>query len=105
MNIHHRSRLAGRLFCLAAGLLLGTHALADDLQRGEQLHAQNCVSCHTSMVGGDGSLLYTRADRKVNNREQLISRVNQCETTLELQWFEEDVMAVVEYLDRNHYKF
>jgi cytochrome c2 len=90
--------------CLAVGLLLSAPAVGD-VKRGEELHAKNCVSCHTSMVGGNGSTLYTRADRRVNSLDQLITQVNFCETTLELRWFEEDVMAVVEYLNRNYYKF
>jgi mono/diheme cytochrome c family protein len=90
--------------CVAAALLLGG-PVAADVKRGETLHANHCVSCHASMVGGNGSNLYTRADRKVNSRDQLVSQVNRCETTLGLGWFEEDVRAVVEYLDKEYYKF
>jgi cytochrome c2 len=90
--------------CLAMGLLLSSPAVSD-VRRGEELHAKNCVSCHTSMVGGNGSALYTRTDRRINSLDQLIAQVNRCESSLELRWFEEDVMAVVEYLNRNYYKF
>jgi cytochrome c2 len=86
------------------GLLLSTPAAAD-VRHGQELHTNNCVTCHTSMVGGDGSGLYTRADRRVTSQNQLVTQVNRCESTLGLNWFEEDVMAVVEYLNRNYYKF
>ncbi|MFN2349950.1 MAG: cytochrome c [Thioalkalivibrio sp.] len=85
--------------------LLFASPLHADPKRGESLHASNCVSCHVSMVGGNGSLLYTRADRTVGSRDQLIAQVNRCESTLGLRWFEEDVTAVVEYLNSNYYKF
>ncbi|OOG27223.1 hypothetical protein B1C78_04395 [Thioalkalivibrio denitrificans] len=89
----------------AAMVWLLSAPVAADVKRGENLHANNCVSCHASMVGGDGSSLYTRTDRKITSRSQLISQVNRCETTLGLGWFEEDVKAVVEFLDRNYYRF
>lgn len=86
-------------------LLLASAVVHSDVRRGESLHTNNCVSCHTSMVGGDGSGLYTRADRRVNSREQLVSQVRRCESTLGLRWFDDDVMSVVEYLNENYYKF
>ncbi|ACL72166.1 conserved hypothetical protein [Thioalkalivibrio sulfidiphilus HL-EbGr7] len=85
-------------------LLFGASAQAD-VNRGQQLHATNCVSCHTSMVGGNGTALYTRANRLVGSRDQLIAQVRRCESTLGLRWFDEDVMAVVEYLNSNFYRF
>ncbi len=85
-------------------LLFGASAQAD-VKRGQQLHAANCVSCHTSMVGGNGTALYTRANRMVGSRDQLITQVRRCESTLGLRWFDEDVMAVVEYLNSNFYRF
>lgn len=90
---------------LATAMGLLAAPVQADIKRGENLHGANCVSCHASMVGGNGSILYTRADRRVTSLNQLVTQVNRCEATLGLRWFEEDVMAVVEYLNRNYYKF
>jgi mono/diheme cytochrome c family protein len=85
-------------------MLSGASAQAE-INRGQQLHSANCISCHTSMVGGNGTALYTRANRMVGSRDQLIAQVRRCESTLGLRWFDEDVMAVVEYLNSNFYRF
>jgi len=65
---------------------------------GKQLHDANCLSCHTPEI-------YTREDRIVNNYRQLQERVRQCELANELTWFEEEIGAVIKYLNTNYYHF
>ena len=65
---------------------------------GKQLHDANCVSCHTPDI-------YTRNDRIVNNYRQLQERVRQCELANELTWFEEEIDAVISYLNTNYYQY
>jgi len=93
-------------------LLLGITALiasaplmASDIKRGEELHSNNCMSCHARMTGGNGETLYTRSNRRVNSMEQLEAQVRRCESNLELKWFDEDIEAVVHYLNQNYYRF
>ena len=93
-------------------LLLGTAALlssaplmASDVKRGEELHTNNCMSCHARMTGGNGETLYTRSNRRVNSMAQLEAQVRRCESNLELKWFDEDIEAVVKYLNQNYYHF
>jgi mono/diheme cytochrome c family protein len=94
----------------AAGLallagLLGTTAAQADPKVGQGLHDNNCVACHVNMTGGDGSLLYTRATRRVQSLAGLESQVRLCESNLGLQWFDEDILAVTGYLNDRYYKF
>ena len=65
---------------------------------GKSLHDANCTKCHDSGV-------YTREDRFVGDRDALTAQVKRCELNLGLQWFDEDVEAVVDHLDQNYYKF
>jgi hypothetical protein len=65
---------------------------------GQQLHDANCMSCHTTDI-------YMRADRIVNNFRQLEERVSQCELANELIWFDEEIDAVITYLNANFYHF
>ena len=65
---------------------------------GKQLHDANCISCHTADI-------YTRENRIVNNYRQLQERVRQCELANELTWFEEEIDAVITYLNSNFYHF
>lgn len=91
---------------LTAIALLSAAGLASaDADRGARLHAENCVNCHRSLVGGDGSRLYTREDRRVTSLAGLEAQVRRCENNLGLTWFDDQVADVVEYLHANYYDF
>jgi mono/diheme cytochrome c family protein len=76
-----------------------------DLANGEALIAQHkCVQCHTSKVGGDGSAIYKPAGR-INTAGYLRGMVTQCNATLNLQMFDEDITDVAAVLNRDHYHF
>jgi len=83
-------------------LLAAAPALAAD---GRALHDENCLSCHASLTGGDPNTLYTRPDHKVTSLDGLRKQVHRCELSLGLTWFDVEVDAVTEYLNRNFYKF
>lgn len=85
-------------------LALSAGAQADP-RRGEELHRANCVACHVNMTGGDGSVLYTRHNRRVQSLSGLEAQVRRCESNLELKWFDEDIEAVVGYLNDKYYHF
>ena len=71
---------------------------AADLNRGETLHDENCLQCHSVNI-------YSRNDRIVNSITQLSERVKQCELANDLLWFEEDVNDVSAYLNADFYLF
>lgn len=107
MRKTHRSLIASMAFGLA-GLAWAQGAeifKGADLALGQQLIAQHqCVQCHTSKVGGDGSAMYKPAGR-INTAGYLRGMVEQCNATLNLQMFPEEVTAVAAVLNRDHYKF
>ena len=72
--------------------------VATDINLGKSLQQKNCMSCHD-----DG--IYSREDRRVTSSDALRAQVQRCETNLNLQWFPEDVDAVIEYLNTSFYKF
>ncbi|HGG58977.1 MAG TPA: cytochrome c [Gammaproteobacteria bacterium] len=76
-----------------------------DAAHGKALHDKNCTGCHTNMTGGDGSALYTRSHRKVTSKARLEAQVRRCEGNLKLDWFDDDIHDVVEYLNKTWYKF
>lgn len=67
--------------------------------------AADCAKCHSQRVGGDGSRMYTRPERKVKNPSQLLAQVRACNTMLNTGWFPEDEENVAAYLNRDYYKF
>lgn len=76
-----------------------------DPRIGKALHDKACISCHASMFGGDGSGIYTRADRKITNAKQLAARIAACNANTGTGWFPEDELNVAAYLNQQYYKF
>ncbi|HPE58954.1 MAG: hypothetical protein KDI15_11460 [Thiothrix sp.] len=86
---------------LAFGLLLSTTVLAaqPDPENGRKLFSESrCLSCH-------GIDVFTRIDRKVKNIQQLESRVRSCDANLSTNWFDDQILDVVAYLNQMFYKF
>ncbi len=76
-----------------------------DANAGKALADKNCVSCHASSYGGDGSGIYTREYRKVNTSKGLVAQVRNCNTNLGLKWFEDEELNVAAHLNQTYYKF
>ena len=85
-------------FVTTAVLAASQAVVATDINLGKSLQQKNCMSCHD-----DG--IYSREDRRVTSSDALRAQVQRCETNLNLQWFPEDVDAVIEYLNTSYYKF
>lgn len=90
---------------LIAGFMLASPSQAADWQRGETLHNTQCTGCHASRFDNNGAGIYTRTNRRVQSFEGLQRQVNRCKNNLQITWFDEDVADVVEYLNRQYYKF
>lgn len=76
-----------------------------DAIAGKSLVEKNCVSCHASRFGGDGSSIYTREYRKVKTAQGLMAQVRNCNTMLDLKLFEDEELNVAAYLNKTYYKF
>jgi len=92
---------------LTLGLTLScmSSAHAVDLKRGKQLLEENCIKCHADMVGGDGSKIYTRENRRIDSLEGLNKQVHRCKNSLGVAWPEDQIADVVAYLNKTYYKF
>lgn len=76
-----------------------------DIDAGKALVETNCISCHASSYGGDGSEIYTRAFRKVESSKGLVAQVRACNTNLDLKWFDEEELNAAAYLNKKYYQF
>lgn len=76
-----------------------------DAKAGKVLHQQNCIACHASSFGGDGSEMYTRPFHKIESQSALLTQVRNCNTNIGLKWFEDEELNVAAYLNQTYYKF
>ena len=98
------------LTAMICGVVLagGAHAAPfakGDPKAGRALHDKSCTGCHISMVAGDGSKLYTRADRKVRTAQQLTARISACNVNTSAGWFPAEEEHVGAYLNQAYYHF
>jgi mono/diheme cytochrome c family protein len=97
--------LAG-LAAPAAGIAQAPRALAaGDAAKGAAMHQKDCVACHVRRLGGDGTAMYTRGDRKVTTPEKLKAQVALCNSELGTGYFPEEEEHVAAYLNLQYYKF
>ncbi len=80
-------------------------AFPADSNSGRELHNENCIACHQSLMSGDANRMYTREDRRIKDYPSLVAQVRRCELNLGLQWFDDDVEDVASFLNEEFYKF
>lgn len=102
------NKLLFSLFCLLCAQV-GAQNLPDiykdaDLKMGEKLLSDNnCSACHAQKVGGDGSAIYKPTGR-INTPGLLRGMVEQCNTSLNLGLFPDEVTSISAVLNRDHYR-
>ncbi len=69
-----------------------------EITEGEELHDDNCVTCHNNWV-------YTRKDRLIKNFDGLKNQVRFCDAQLEIGLFDSEIEEIAIYLDNRYYKF
>lgn len=91
--------------CYCTFATFAVNAADQTLQAGKKLVDTHCISCHASSYGGDGSGIYTREYRKVRSLNGLKAQVTNCNTMLNLKWFDDEEQQVVQYLNHTYYHF
>jgi mono/diheme cytochrome c family protein len=72
---------------------------------GAAMHEKDCVACHVRRLGGDGSAMYTRAERRVRTPEQLKAQIAVCNTELGTAYFPDEEDHLAAYLNQRYYRF
>ena len=66
---------------------------------GEELFNEaKCMECHNRED-------FKKDEKKVKNTKVLFQKVQACALNSEAEWFDEDMLDVVHYLNKKHYKF
>jgi mono/diheme cytochrome c family protein len=91
--------------CAMIGLDVSAMASVN-VENGKQIDQTKCYACHAKKTGfGNGDMIYTRSDSKVNSFAKLKTMVERCNTELRLDLFPEDEADVAAYLNGQFYKF
>lgn len=70
-------------------------------QAGQKLFTQyKCNSCHSAMLGGDGSAIFTRANRKVHNADELVEQIKICSGNVGANLTAQEEQHLGAYLNR-----
>jgi mono/diheme cytochrome c family protein len=75
------------------------------VEEGKALHDKNCLACHAGKTDNRPSQLYTRENRRVNDKEALQKQVEFCNEMLGLMLFDNEIQDIVTYLDTEYYQF
>ena len=96
--------LLKKLTLSLAGLLISvtasTTVMADgNIANGKKLFTgSKCNQCH-------GTEVYTRKDRKVSSLAKLEAQVRRCDSNLNTNWFDDEIIDVTAHLNKSYYKF
>jgi cytochrome c2 len=93
------------LFSLTATVQATPFAKGDAATGNKYFDQHQCNSCHASMLGGDGTAMFTRAERKVKTAASLETQITRCSVNLGLTLFPEDEEHLGAYLNKKYYKF
>jgi mono/diheme cytochrome c family protein len=87
------------LFSVAVAILLVYSMPASaNTERGQLLYENHCTSCHTST-------LHVREQRKTKTPAELRAWILRWSGELKLNWSEDELADVYQYLNNQYYKF
>lgn len=70
---------------------------------GKKIYEAKCVACHVSLIGGDGTAIHTRPNRRIKTSEGLLAQVQACNQQLKSGLNKDQINDVVAYLYRSFY--
>ncbi len=96
--MHPGSVVAACMITVAAMLSGSAQGAMPDPVRGRLLYENYCYTCHESR-------LHIREHREVRSPEQLRRTIDVWQHELNLDWSEQDILDVMEYLIQTFYRF
>lgn len=85
---------------LLSSIFASSVAVANgNVANGKKLYTQSkCNQCH-------GTEVFTRKDRKVTSLKALEAQVRRCDSNLNTNWFDDEIIDVTAHLNKQYYKF
>lgn len=103
MNFRHITLIVTLLVPAAAHATPGFD-FEGNVENGRKLYEAKCVACHISLVGGDGTALHTRPNRRIKTGEDLITRVQGCNHQIKAGLTTQQINDIIAHLYKAYYK-
>ena len=89
---------------ITAAFVFGTPAQASPemMAKGEKLHAEKCAACHAAPH--DAKFYTSHVGKDLKTKASLNTKVQASVSHFGIDWFDDDVAAVTEYLNTKYYK-
>lgn len=86
------------LFYSVLVFLLSSTLNGDEANGKALYHEAKCTQCHSDDI-------FMHEDRKIKNLKELKKRIAWCSHQHDTSWFDDEVLDVVDYLNKHFYKF
>ncbi len=94
------------LLMLAATTAQAAPFAKGNADNGKKLFAKyDCSSCHKGKMGGDGSAIFTRPNRKVHEAGELIPQIKFCSGIVGAKLSAREEQDLAAYLNQTYYQF
>jgi cytochrome c2 len=93
------------LLTLAATAQAAPFANGDPASGKKLFDKYKCNSCHIDMMGGDGSAVFTRPNRKVTKPAELSAQMKRCSGVVGANISAQEEEHLAAYLNQQYYKF
>ena len=94
------------LLLLAASTAHADPFAKGNAETGKKLMVKyDCNSCHKGKMGGDGTAIFTRANRIVTSADLLINRMEQCSGAIGKNLAMQEKLDLAAYLNQTYYHF
>ncbi len=90
--------LAAMCLCLSTGVVLAARPAESPKSRGQLLYENHCTHCHESAV-------HKRNPARVAKLDDLYHWVEKWATVQRLDWNQNEIRDVVDYLNQEYYHF
>ena len=98
--------IAALILSLAAASAMAAPFPDGNAQAGKKIFDENkCNRCHIGKVGGDGSAIFTRPDRIVNNIQEMVDRMHVCSGAVGMALTKQKEQDLGAYLNQTYYHF
>ncbi|MDD5057810.1 MAG: cytochrome c [Sideroxydans sp.] len=94
------------LLMLAAATAQAAPFAKGNTNNGKKLFAKyECSNCHERKMGGDGSAIFTRPNRKVHDAGELIPQIKFCSGIVGAKLSAQEEQDLAAYLNQTYYQF